>query len=100
MRDNGQWKTISSNDPSANPFIPAQTLYVNTQGNDSNSGLTPSTALVPLRKAVYECNKLKGVAETLTFETSGNIPVYNNTTATVGGIPPGYIRYTCTLLTV
>ena len=85
---------ITSNDPSANPFIPEQTFYVNTQGNDNNSGRTPGTAFRTIKKAVYECNLFRELPQTVTYLTTGpNIPVYNNTDAAAGGIPPGYIRH-------
>jgi len=100
IRDGSDWTVVASNDPSANPFVPLQTFYVNTQGNDANSGRTPSTAFRTIKKAVYECNLFKELPETLTYVTSGgNVPVYNNTNATVGGVPPGYIRFTCTTAT-
>jgi len=100
IRDGSDWTVVASNDPSANPFVPLQTFYVNTQGNDANSGRTPSTAFRTIKKAVYECNLFKELPETLTYVTSGaNIPVYNNTGAAVGGVPPGYIRFTCTTAT-
>ena len=100
IRDGNDWTVVSSNDPSSNPFVPLQTFYVNTQGNDANSGRTPSTAFRTIKKAVYECNLFRELPETLTYVTSGgNIPVYNNTNATVGGVPPGYVRFTCTTAT-
>jgi len=96
IREQGQWEVITSNDPSANPFIPEQTFYVNTQGNDNNSGRTPGTAFRTIKKAVYECNLFRELPQAVTYLTTGpNIPVYNNTDVAAGGIPPGYIRYTC-----
>lgn len=95
IRTGNTWSTIAANDPASNPFVPLQTLYVNNLGSDTNSGRTPGTAFATIKKAVFECNKFKGTASTLTFATSGDVPVYNNTTSEANGIPAGHIRYTC-----
>jgi len=97
---NPSWRVIAANDPSVQPFTPKQTFFVNTEGNDQNSGLTPGTAFRTIKRAVFECNKFTGNAEVLTYRTSnGDEPKYNNLSDFANGIPGGHIRYTCTTAT-
>lgn len=69
VRADGVWKTIGTGGTSV-PFTPRFTLFVDTQGKDTNDGLTPNTALRSIREAVRICNETLDVVETQIVDAS------------------------------
>jgi hypothetical protein len=69
VRADGIWKTIGSGGTSV-PFTPRFTLFVDTQGDDTNDGLTPNTALLSIRKAVEICNETIDIDDSQIIDAS------------------------------
>ena len=71
VRADGLWKTIGTGGTSI-PFTPRFTLFVDTQGNDTNDGLTPNTAFRTIRRAVEETNTTLPVTDTQVTDATYN----------------------------